>query len=120
MTKPATEMTPEELQEAYKKIKEELAADKEVQKMTRDRLKTLLQRTPTCSGNNRIELRSFIESFDAAKLYSNATDTEIIPQLISLCVDPLRSAIDQFIKEFSTPAVTWEDIRTFIIEKYLE
>ena len=115
---PAPALSPEELQKALQAAQEELNQDKNVQKKRCDRLKVLLQRTPTCSGSCRVELRSFIEAVDAAKRYSDAGDAEVLPQLISLCTDPLRSSIDQFIRE--NAAATWDEIKTYIIKQFLE
>ena len=102
-----------QLATANKLIKE----DKELTKRNIQKLKTLLSRAPECTGENRAELRNFIESVDGAKKYSGATDQDLIPELIALLKCPLKSGVDGFIQ--SQESCTWESIKEFIQTTYL-
>ena len=121
----AKEVTKEQLEAALKSAQETVLEqkklideDKDIAKNRRDRLKVLLQRTETCSGSCRVQLRQFIEIIDTARRYSQATDAEVIPQVMSLVTDPLRSGIDSHIRD--KPNVDWQEVRAFIVKQYLE
>ena len=116
------EQTKEQLQAALDAAQEQVLqqkkiidADKEVAKTRRDRLRVLLQRTETCSGSCRVQLRQFIEVIDTARRYSEATDAEVIPQVMSLVTDPLRSGIYSHIRD--KPNIDWPTIRAFIVKQ---
>ena len=74
------ELTKEQLQAALEAAQAQVLEqqktideDKDVAKSRRDRLKVLLQRTETCSGSCRVQLRQFIEIIDTARRYSQAS-----------------------------------------------
>ena len=117
--------TPEQLEAALKTAEETIAQqkklideDKSIMKSKKDRLSILLQRTPTCSGSCRVELRQFIEIIDTARRYSEASDAEVIPQVMSLVTDPLRSAIDSHVRD--KVKIEWPDIKEFIVKQFLD